>query len=225
MRCASRTVTRPWSTASPSTSSIRSREIITISSGPIRFLRSASRSSATVLASTPALRAPRRRSWRCCSPPCAPSACAPWPCRPCSRPPCARRRCGRRGLRAPLRAASTRAEALERLRGGLRSSTWPSRSTCSCRCALRHDALLRGRRAADYRTNVATTGAWSESRMRSPSASGSSRSLGRQPARRARPPAGRARAGGRSRAERSARRARSRRAARRTAPDRAPGAG
>jgi hypothetical protein len=38
---------------------MRSREIITISSGPIRFLRRASRSSATVFASTPALRAPR----------------------------------------------------------------------------------------------------------------------------------------------------------------------
>jgi hypothetical protein len=32
---------------------------MTISSGPIRFLRSASRNSATVFASTPALRAPR----------------------------------------------------------------------------------------------------------------------------------------------------------------------
>jgi hypothetical protein len=38
---------------------MRSREISTISSGLIRFLRSASRSSATVLASTPAVRAPR----------------------------------------------------------------------------------------------------------------------------------------------------------------------
>src|SRR5687768_10370691 len=37
---------------------MRSREMRTISSGLIRFLRSASRSSATVLASTPALRAP-----------------------------------------------------------------------------------------------------------------------------------------------------------------------
>jgi len=32
---------------------------MTISIGPIRFLRSASRNSATVFASTPALRAPR----------------------------------------------------------------------------------------------------------------------------------------------------------------------
>src|SRR5918998_1291805 len=59
MRCASRAVTRPWSTASPSTSSIRSREIRTISIGLMRFLRSASRNSATVFASTPARRAPR----------------------------------------------------------------------------------------------------------------------------------------------------------------------
>ena len=40
---------------------MRSRVSMTISSGPIRFLRSASRNSATVLASTPALRAPARR--------------------------------------------------------------------------------------------------------------------------------------------------------------------
>src|SRR5688500_13507864 len=59
MRWASRAVTRPWSTASLSTSSMRSREIITISIGLIRFLRTATRSSATVLASTPAPRAPR----------------------------------------------------------------------------------------------------------------------------------------------------------------------
>ena len=59
MLCASAAVMRPRSTASLSTSSMRSRVSITISSGPIRFLRSASRSSATVLASTPALRAPR----------------------------------------------------------------------------------------------------------------------------------------------------------------------
>jgi hypothetical protein len=41
------------------TSSMRSRVSSTISIGPIRFLRSASRNSATVLASTPARRAPR----------------------------------------------------------------------------------------------------------------------------------------------------------------------
>jgi hypothetical protein len=50
---------RPRSTASASASSIRSRVSMTISMGPIRFLRSASRNSATVFASTPALRAPR----------------------------------------------------------------------------------------------------------------------------------------------------------------------
>src|SRR6185436_17929354 len=57
--CASAVVIRPRSTASPRASSMRSRVSMTISSGPIRFLRSASRNSATVLASTPALRAGR----------------------------------------------------------------------------------------------------------------------------------------------------------------------
>ena len=61
MRFASRPVTRPWSTASPSTSSIRSRDSSTMSIGLIRFLRSASLNSATVFASTPAPRAPRGR--------------------------------------------------------------------------------------------------------------------------------------------------------------------
>src|SRR5215216_6097412 len=47
----------PRSTASLSTSSIRSRVSITMSIGRMRFLRSASRNSATVFASTPARRA------------------------------------------------------------------------------------------------------------------------------------------------------------------------
>src|SRR5829696_6040348 len=46
---------RPRSTASSSASSIRWRVSSTISIGPIRFFRSASRNSATLLASTPAL--------------------------------------------------------------------------------------------------------------------------------------------------------------------------
>ena len=58
MRWASRVVMRPWSTASPSTSSMRSRESMTISSGLMRFFFSASRNSATVFASIPALPAP-----------------------------------------------------------------------------------------------------------------------------------------------------------------------
>src|SRR5215204_2914019 len=50
---------RPRSTASSSASSMRWRVSITISIGPIRFLRRASRNSATVLASTPAFVAGR----------------------------------------------------------------------------------------------------------------------------------------------------------------------
>src|SRR5215212_4945689 len=46
---------RPRSTASSSASSMRWRVRSTISIGPIRFLRNASRNSATLLASTPAL--------------------------------------------------------------------------------------------------------------------------------------------------------------------------
>src|SRR5215213_5492865 len=46
---------RPRSTAWSSASSMRWRVRSTISIGPIRFLRSASRNSATLLASTPAL--------------------------------------------------------------------------------------------------------------------------------------------------------------------------
>src|SRR5215208_3609593 len=56
---ASAEVMRPRSTASSSASSMRWRESSTISIGPIRFLRRASRNSATVLASTPAFLAGR----------------------------------------------------------------------------------------------------------------------------------------------------------------------
>ena len=172
MRWASRAVTRPWSTASPSTSSMRSREIMTISIGRIRFLRSASRSSATVLASTPALRGRRavcgglRRPWS--RPLRAPSAGAP-------------RRLA--GLASRLRACAPRT----RLAGGLRHaargfalrrSTGFARADSSWTCStlrpaalLRHVALL-SRWAADYRTNSATTGAWSDSLIRSPPAVG-----------------------------------------------------
>ena len=57
MPCAPSTVTWPRSTASPSTCSMRSRVMSIMSSGRIRFCRSASRSSATVLAETSAVSA------------------------------------------------------------------------------------------------------------------------------------------------------------------------